>query len=713
MLLIYELRSAVKRLMRVYWAAIGSRKKFRFVLKRLYSELTKFICKHEFNRYKYSTQIFNTLVSWLNWISNALKKLAEAALSLQTKQWSKPYFQVRFDISRCSVLGDLRKVGDVFLKRKSESTLISCFLVSIKCRRAFSIKIEIDDVLNQQIMDKLKSGIWPTDDNNIKQNIINFMETSRRILLSFEAEQQLVQVESFIFDIKNRIYSIDKVFKIGKSFSYGQVGYSDLTTEAHKFSLLESTKLSRLSKLPPCKTIMVTLPKIDGGTRLLRINMPIDKVLQTMFLNFLDIIVEDLLTPNVFAYRKGKDGRMAVASIYSKLNKFRVLKGTGICSISLTKCFDNLQHLSIFSSFPFPRRYNYLLVRWLESDYIDKKNNFKNLGKNLQGVSQSSVLGPLIMNYMLSRALPPDVLKQVTNIGKFQKCCWVNTFSYIDDILVISNSRNMFYQTIVKLEFNLNRIGLTLRYNKIKYITNFTSKIKFNFMGFEFIIIFWKVFNYTSLRLSRKLFNFFTKGLKIILRPQISKFSEIKKKIKKTILLIHSTPQNKLYKVFNYINSLVLGWAAYFFFNQGYLYVKRLDNLVFKWLKKSLVKKFRYNGLKRPKWVAYNYLGFGHSNPNGKIWQFRVSRYFTQSNKILGFTYIWAASDIFYPSCISTLSLGLNLRAGSYYRLPLRFRLILTNFIFTKLVSNFKFTFLKSNKDYIRVVKNLLMKKNY
>jgi len=48
----------------------------------------------------------------------------------------------------------------------------------------------------------------------------------------------------------------------------------------------------------------------------------------------------------------------------------------------------------------------------------------------------------------------------------------------------------MFYQTIVKLEFNLNRIGLTLRYNKIKYITNFTSKIKFNFMGFEFIIIF-------------------------------------------------------------------------------------------------------------------------------------------------------------------------------------------------------------------------------
>lgn len=49
--------------------------------------------------------------------------------------------------------------------------------------------------------------------------------------------------------------------------------------------------------------------------------MPVDKVLQYMFVTFLDVLVEEKLKADVFAFRKGRDIKMAVASVYFKLSK--------------------------------------------------------------------------------------------------------------------------------------------------------------------------------------------------------------------------------------------------------------------------------------------------------------------------------------------------------------------------------------------------------
>jgi hypothetical protein len=45
-----------------------------------------------------------------------------------------------------------------------------------------------------------------------------------------------------------------------------------------------------------------------------------------------------------------------------------------------------------------------------------------------------------------------------------------------------------------------------------------------------------------------------------------------------------------------------------------------LDQYVFINLRKALVKKFRYKGLLRPKWVAYNFIGLSKNNLNNKAW---------------------------------------------------------------------------------------------
>ena len=77
-------------------------------------------------------------------------------------------------------------------------------------------------------------------------------------------------------------------------------------------------------------------------------------------------------------------------------------------------------------------------------------------------------------------------------------------------------------------------------------------------------------------------------------------------------------PRKEIYKSFQQVNLMLLSWGSYYYFSQGCVYGKRLDDYVFKYLKKILVKKFRYNGLLRPKWVGYNFLGLDKINPNGK-----------------------------------------------------------------------------------------------
>lgn len=97
------------------------------------------------------------------------------------------------------------------------------------------------------------------------------------------------------------------------------------------------------------------------------------------------------------------------------------------------------------------------------------------------------------------------------------------------------------------------------------------------------------------------------------------------------------------------------------------MYGKRLDNFVFTYTKKILVKKFRYNGLLRPRWVAYRFLGLDKINPNGHKWQLCAAQYVKNSSKISRYIYVWLCSDFFYKSSIVSFFLSPELRNKSYY----------------------------------------------
>jgi retron-type reverse transcriptase len=443
----------------------------------------------------------------------------------------------------------------------------------------FSVKAEIEsDRSKRSILEDLKGGKWPTDCIIKRKAVNNYVQNVQNHILRYKKEQQLDFITSHVFDIKNRIFAIDAVFTESKSSSYGQVDYSDLTLKSHKFVLLEQTKLANVSRLPACKIIMVEIPKTSRGKKSLGISMPIDKVLQRMFLNFLDVLVEEKLKPEVFAYRKGRDARMAVASVYSKLNRAEYIEQMCICSVDIEKCFDNIFHSQIVEQYPFPKKYSFLLFRWLTPSRIEKNRDFKILGKVNRGVHQGSILGLSIANLLLSNVFPKNILKE-----KDRRKVSADIFSYADDIILIANNRVIFYHHLATLRKNLKRIGLSLNSEKTKFFVCIKTKIKFQFLGFEFLVmprsqlkkspILSNMKNIYSLKKG-------TKGFGIILRPSPKKVQDIKKQLKTIIKRILHQPRKKIYKSFQQINSVLLGWGSYYYFSQGCIYAKRVDNYV-------------------------------------------------------------------------------------------------------------------------------------
>jgi hypothetical protein len=170
--------------------------------------------------------------------------------------------------------------------------------------------------------------------------------------------------------------------------------------------------------------------------------------------------------------------------------------------------------------------------------------------------------------------------------------------------LIIGNRSKEFNDYIQKFRSSLSKVGLSVNFNKTKIYRKIKSKVNFCFLGFEFIImprnllrktrLFSNLGNLSQLKAGQR-------GFAIILKPKSDKIIEIKKKLKQAISRIHRVSTPQLFNIFRLINSILLGWGQYFYFSQGCIYGKMLDQYVFINLRKALVKKFRYKGLLRPK----------------------------------------------------------------------------------------------------------------
>lgn len=201
------------------------------------------------------------------------------------------------------------------------------------------------------------------------------------------------------------------------------------------------------------------------------------------------------------------------------------------------------------------------------------------------------------------------------------------------------------------------------------------------------------------------------KGFAIIFKPKSDKILDIKKKLKEAISKIHRVSRSKVFNVFRLINSILLGWGQYFYFGQGCVYGKMLDQYVFINLRKALVKKFRYKGLLRPKWVAHNFIGLNQMNPNKKAWQFRGLKYISKTKK-WSYEYIWPLGDTFSRLSITSFLIDRKIRSFSYYDDPSKFQGIMSKNISRRLVDDIKFKMFQKQKGICLLCKRPIKEKS-
>lgn len=211
------------------------------------------------------------------------------------------------------------------------------------------------------ILKNLKNKIWPTDCIKQRQIIKNYIQNIQNQILISTPPQQLRIIASHTFNIKNRIHAIDHILEKSKNDKLNKLTFKSTPLKVKKFILLNQTKFLNVSKLPIYKIIKIKIS--NKNKKLLNINISIDEILQYMFLNFIDVLIEDELKSEIFAYRHKRDKRMVIAAIYSKLNKIEYLEQMHISLIKIRKYSNNILYDKILKHYLFPKCYKFLLKR--------------------------------------------------------------------------------------------------------------------------------------------------------------------------------------------------------------------------------------------------------------------------------------------------------------------------------------------------------------
>lgn len=505
----------------------------------------------------------------------------------------------------------------VGVRRKEYGRVLQRFYSSKGVKRdlAFSQEWEL---LESNLIKDIKKGNWPR--LATKANIVLKLLQAEICRLSFIGSNEMAMklIEAYSMNIVIRYIAINRI-----TVQSGSTPGTDnfiVKNNSHKIDLLFQSKETKLSSLSTVKVKLVDIPKPDGSVRSLGISTMLDRVLQTQLYLLIDPFYEAKYPEHMYGFRKGRNTHQAVGFLKAVLEKSDV-KYAGLILLDIEKCFDNISHQAILTHFIVPEKWKPLLFRWLKAKTVDKNNQTSSTVN--RGIVQGSVIGPMICNVILTKALfqtdsssaklalfkgfkATSLIQNITTGKKSQR----NIIVYADDIVITTTNRDETGDILTAISNSLLKFGLNISQKKSQVIDYSDDKpIKFKYLGFSFVYVSTKhikkggiLTRYDDIT-NRK----FSKTLNgtYLVYPSSEKFRDIKSKCKSLIKLLLKA---SLVEVLNKINPVIRGFAIYYTWSNGYNRLRTLDGLLLRYFKKYLVRKFRNRGVRRPVWVVKNFL---------------------------------------------------------------------------------------------------------
>jgi len=205
--------------------------------------------------------------------------------------------------------------------------------------------------------------------------------------------------------------------------------------------------------------------------------------------------------------------------------------------------------------------------------------------------------------------------------NKIKRKVYRNIIAYANNIIITTNNSKEIKHILLNISNSLSKFDLNLSSTQTQIINYFNNKkTKFNYLGFTFYHVPIKHIKKGGILTSNENITKKKKekiGIGIYLvYLRSTEFHNIKIKLKKIIKLLK---RESMIDVLNKINFVIKSFSNYYSWSNGFHRLRTLNGLLFRYFKKHLISKFKKKGIKRPVWVAKNFLVCKSNNQNLKL----------------------------------------------------------------------------------------------
>ena len=519
----------------------------------------------------------------------------------------------------------------------------------------------------RSLIKHVKAGVWPKGElaSAIEKGLASLQAKICKLSSVNRKDEAMILIEKYMLNIANRFMAINKI----RRQSVHSTDEKVLKTDQSCLDMLNHSKWVNRKKWPQSEVRYVDIPKPDGTYRGLGIVSTLDRVLQLAFHYVMDPYYEAKYPSDMYSFRKGRGSIQALGLLQHILEQADT-KSLGILMIEIRECFDNIDHEYILHTLHYPESIKpmalALILRWLKPLIKDRHGK---VTRQERGIAQGSIIGPLICNVVLmnllhgsNRPAQPEIFSslpqtksvmvdgvQRVGVAHPPVCCGSRSVEasstisvhrhiiyYADDIVITTTNSTELITLKSIASRRLRDAGLELSEQNTKMFdfNNLLGKLSFDYMGFKLMYVpkskirCGGIIRRKADITSRK--NVSDSPGTFLVYTSDKRFEAIKEKCKAVInKLLHSD----VLSVINEINPIIRSHAQYFAWSNSYSRLKTLEGLLFRAFKKYLIRKFRNRGLRRPRWVAKNFLFCKKGlSPYNLSWHVHVKLHPTTNN---------------------------------------------------------------------------------
>lgn len=223
----------------------------------------------------------------------------------------------------------------------------------------------------------------------------------------------------------------------------------------------------------------VSIPKKDGGKRILGIPTVSDRIAQTVVKLEFEPKIEPIFYPDSYGYRPNKSALDAVG-----VTRKRCWKYDYVVEFDIKGLFDNIDHELLMKAIRKHTQNKWVILyieRWLKAPILSEEGE---LVKRTKGTPQGGVISPVISNLFLHYVFDVWISKEYSHIP------WCR---YADDGLIHCKTESQAKLIMIELNKRFKSCKLELHEEKTKiiYCKDGLRKAKykntsFTFLGYDF-----------------------------------------------------------------------------------------------------------------------------------------------------------------------------------------------------------------------------------